>query len=356
MKTINKLLSLLLVTATMVTLLVGCSNNGSEKVMEYNGYAVTEGMYRYWMKAWKDEYVNNYSDIADTVAFWTAENSAGGTNEEYVTSEINNRIRYYLIAQSLFDEYKLELTDEEKEEIQNDLNEQIEYYGSRSAYNEHLKETYGMDITMLERVYTFEARYLKLYDYLYSPSGKNSATADELDEYYQNNYHRVKYVVFYKEVRLAHDEDGNVKYEDLTEEEKAAVAETANNVFEAVKGGESIDEYIKEYMGDFYDFDSYPNGIYISPDEYTLHTAEVTEAAVEMEVGEVRLVEREDSYHVVQKFELIDKAYASGADKDQFSYLVKYCNSQKFAEHFSELAKGVTEHSEIMEKYKLRDL
>lgn len=364
MKTINKLIGLLLITATMLTVFVGCAGEGSEKVMEYKGYAVTEGMYRYWMKAWKDDYVNNYSDVQDTEAFWTAENAAGGTNEEYISDVIKTRIRYYLVAQSLFDEYKLELTDEEKDAIKTDIDEQIEYYGTRSAYNEHLKETYGMNVSALEKVYTFEARYTKLYSYLYSTSGKFTATADELDEYYHNYYSRVKYVMFMKEVRYAYDEDGNrltdstgnYATENLTEEEKEAITKTANEVYETVKNGGSIDEPYEQYMSEYQDVESYPNGFYITADEYNLHTATVTEAALDMEVGEVRLVENDDCYFVVQKFELIDKAYSSAVDKGQFTYLVSYCNGEKFVTQFEELAKGITEYEDVMAQYRLKDM
>ncbi len=364
MKTIKKATAWLLLAVTLLTLFVGCSSGSTEKAMEYNGYKVTEGMYRYWMKQWKNDYVTNYTDVEDTELFWTSENAAGGTNEDYISGVIKNRIRYYLVAQSLFDEYGLTLSDEAKEQIRSDLDAQIEYYGSRSAYNDYLKEAYGMDVKGLEEVYTFEARYSQLYSYLYSTSGKFTATADELDEYYHNYYSRVKYVMFFKAVRFAYDEDGNritdssgyYTYEELTEEEKAEVTATANEVFEKVKGGASIDDYYKQYMGEFQNVDKYPNGFYITADEYTLHTAEVTEAALEMEVGEVRLVENDFCYFVVQKFDLIDKAYTTATDKDQFTYLVSYCNSEKFAKQFEELAKGITEYDDVMGRHRLKDL
>lgn len=363
-KMCKNLIGLLLIAAALLSLLCGCSSEGSDQVMEYKGYAVTEGMYRYWMKAWKDDYVTNYSDVEDTEAFWSAENPAGGTNEDYIAGVINTRIRYYLVAQSLFDDYKLTLSEESTEQIQSDLDAQIEYYGSRSDFSEYLKETYGMDINTLEKVYTFEARYTELYNYLYSTGGKLTASAEEIDEYYHSYYARVKYVMFLRSTRYVYDEDGkrvtdsNGYYtmEDLSEEEIAKVTATANEVYEAVKGGASIDDYYKQYMAEFQDVDRYPNGFYITADEYTLHTAAVTEAALNMEIGEVRLVENETCYFVMQKFELIDQAYTSATDKDQFAYLVSYCNSEKFAEQFEELAKGITEHTEVMERTKLRDL
>lgn len=360
---IKRLTSVVLMLGMLLALLAGCSSGG-DKVMEYGKYAVTEDMYRYWLTVWKDDYVTNYSDVEDNEAFWSAENASGGTNEDYIRGVIDDRIRYYLVAQSLFDEYGLTLSDESLEQIQSDIDSQIEYYGSRSAYSEYLNKTYGMDIESLEEVYTFEARYSQVYSYLFSTSGKMTASEDELDAYYHNYYNRVKYVMFLKTQRYVYDEDGNretdstgyYKMETLTEEEQSEVTKKANEVYEAVKGGAEIDKYFMEYMSEFQNVETYPNGFYITADEYNLHTAAVTEAALEMEIGEVRLVENESCYFVVQKFDLIDKAYLTAADKGQFTYLVSYCNSEKFVEHFGELAKGITEHSEVMSRFALKDL
>ncbi len=361
---IKKLICCVLLSGLLISILPGCSSTGSEVVMEYGGYTVTEGMYLYWLKQWKDDYITRYSDVEDTEAFWTAENEAGGTNEAYITNVIQTRIRYYLIAQSLFDDYKLTLDDSSKEEIESDISDQIDYYGSRSDFNQYLKEAYGMDLTMLRKVYTYEARYTQLYNYLYATGGKLSATAEELDNYYQTYYARVKYVMFLKAVKYVYDEDGNrvtdssgyYKFEELTEEEMAQVKQTAEEVFESVQNGDSIDQYVEEYMAEFQDVENYPNGFYITADEYTLHTAAVTEAALNMQVGEIRFVENDSCYFVVQKFDLLDKAYTSSTDKNQFTYLVSYCNSEKFAKQFEALAQDVVEYSSVMDKYRIKDI
>lgn len=333
--------------------------------MEYKGYTVTEGMYCYWMKEWKNYYLTNYTDVEDTEAYWTAVNDAGISNEDYLTTNIETRIRYYLIGQALFDEYKLELSEESLAGIQSDLNEQIEYFGSKSEFNAHLKDEYGINLSTLERIYTYEEKYTQLYNYLYSSTGKLTASAAELDTYYQSYYARVKYVMFMKKTRYVFDDEGNrvtdtsgyYKLEDLTADEQAEVTKTANEVYNAVASGADIADYFEEYMTQFgFDPEVYPNGFYITADEYAQHTAEVTEAALSMKSGEVRLVENEACYFVVQKFDLIDQAYNTDVDKDQFSYLVSYCNSEKFTKQFEKLSADVVCNTEICDTYQLRDL
>ena len=359
-----KLTAALLCILTFVPMFAACSSGGSA-VMEYKGYTVTEGMYLYWMKEWKSYYVTNYADIQDTDAFWNEMSEAGVTNEEYISTNIKSRIRYYLIGQALFDQYGLKLSDKTKEGIKADLEAQIEYYGSKSEYNAFLKEEYGINLSVLEKIYTYEEKYKQVYEYLYSTSGKLTASAAEIEDYYQNYYARVKYIMFMKNTKYVFDEEGkrvtdsngNFKMEDLTDEEKATVKKTAEDVLADVKKGGNIADHFEKHMAQFgFEESSYPNGFYITADEYTQHTAEVTNAAFDMKEGEVRMVENDACYFVVQKFDLIDNAYMSDIDKDQFTYLISYCNSKKFAEHFEKLSKEIVIHDDIVAKYIFKDL
>lgn len=362
MKKILCVIMALLMLLSSVSML-SCSSD--KVVLSFEGYKVTEDMYRYWMISWKEYYLNYYSDVEDTEEFWTAENVQGGTNEEYLTEQTRQRIKYYLVGQALFEQHKLTLDSDEKDAIKSDIDEQIEYYGSRSAFNSYLDETYGIDVNLLKSIYTWEAKYNKVYTYLFDPeNGIMTANDAEVDEYYNENYVRVKYVMFFKNVKYDYDEDGKKKtdssgryvFVDLTEQEKAAVVEKVNKVFDEVSSGTDIDEYVKTLMPEFgYDVTSYPNGFYITADEYSLHTATVTTAAFEMDVGEVRLAESEDTFFVIKKFDLPEKAYA-GQDQAQFTYLVSYCNSYKFVKYFDSLGKDLEFDKSITEKYKLSQL
>lgn len=361
----KKILAALLALIMLFCSLSMLSCSSERVVMSFEGYKVTEDMYRYWMISWKEYYLNYYSDVEDTEKFWNGENVQGGTNEEYLTEQTEQRIKYYLVGQALFEQHKLTLDSDEKDAIKTDIDEQIEYYGSRSAFNSHLEEVYGIDVNVLKNIYTWEAKYNKVYTYLFDPeNGIMTANDKEVDEYYNENYVRIKYVMFFKKVKYAYDEDGKKKTDangryvfiDLTEKEQADVVEKVNKIFGEVSGGAEIDEYVKNLMPEFgYDVSAYPNGFYITADEYSLHTATVTTAALEMDVGEVRLAESEDTFFIIEKFDLIDKAYV-GQDQSQFTYLVSYCNSYKFVKHFNSLSKDLDFDESIREKYKLSQI
>ena len=74
-----------------------------------------------------------------------------------------------------------------------------------------------------------------------------------------------------------------------------------------------------------------------------------------MEVGEVRLAESDDTFFVIKKYDLIDKAYL-GQDKAQFAYLVSYCNSYKFVKYFDSFDKDIEYDESIKDKYRLSQL
>ncbi len=373
----NKIKSLISIFLTLICFIFyfnGCSANNSV-AMSYNGYEISEGMYRYWMISWKANFINNYSDVEDTDEYWSSLVSEGSeqTNEEYIKNNIETRIKYYLIGQYLFDLYSLKLDSESKETISGYIDDKIEYYGSRSACNKALESEYGIDLKTLEKIYTFEQKYLTVYDYLYGTSGLMTATSDEIDNYYQNYYVRAKYIIFLKDCKKKYDDDGKLVtdengyavYENLTDEEKIVVKKNAEESYNDIKNdvvfegyNDTADYYMEKYMSEYIDnvLETYPNGFYITADEYAVHTAAVTEAVFDMSDGEVRLVENESCYFVIKKYSLIDKAYSTSIDSGQFSYLVSYANSEKFTNDFTSYAEDITCNEDVTSKYLISEL
>ena len=357
--------ALLLAVFMMLPVFSACGNK-EKVVLEYKGKTITEGMYSYWMKNWKDYYLEHYSDVKDTPEYWNSMNEAGVTNGEYLSSQIKTRIDFYLIGMVLFDELGLELSNETKKSINEDINAQIGHYGSRSEYVKVLESKYGMTINEIKKVFTAEEEYLAVYEYLYDEiRGKETASEKELDDYYNTYYARVKYVMFLKNTKYLYNDDGTRKTdsngmyltEELTEDEKAAVTEKADQVYKEALDGADMNDLMVKYMEEFgFSLSKTPNGFYISADDYTSHSSTVTAAALEMKENEVKLCENDDCYFIIKKFDLPEKGYASTTDSKQFEKFVYYVNSQKFAKKFSELAKNIKYNEEIIEKYMFEEL
>ncbi len=368
MKKTIRLLAVLVALASLLSisvLLVSCSGKG-KTVLEYDGHKVSEGMYSYWMHNLKDYYISYYADVEDTAEYWNSENELGVTNKEYIESQIRTRINYYLIGAALFDSLGLKLDKSAKETVETVIKDQIAHYGSRSKYIKVLKESYGMTIGEMKEALTFEEKYFAVYSHLYDDiNGIETASEKELDEYYENYYARVKYVMFLKNIKYLYNDDGTRKTdsagyfltEELSGEEKEQVAAEANEVYKKALDGESMNDLMKEYMTKYgFVLENTPNGFFVTADDYSSHSPTVTVAALEMEIDEVRLCESEDCYFIVKKLDLPKKGYASTTDSAQFKNFITYVNSKKFAEKFTPLIEKIKEDKDIIAKYAFEKL
>lgn len=367
--------AILLLMAMLLSLFAFASCGGTkyETVMEYKGIKLTENMYNYWVATFKRNILSSLSDARDTEAFWGQKlseiadigelNSAGGnyteetTVEDYFTEIINRRIRNYLIAQSLFKENRLKLDSEVKKAIDADIKEKIDFYGSRSALNSELS-VLMLNVKSLETVYTWEEKHTAVYDYYFGQNGTEPISNERLTEYYEKNYSRIKYIVFYLE-KLKTDEEGNYVYdsagqvvtEEMTaqelEEKKAKIAEC----YEKLENGESFDEMRKKYSE--YDTSGYPNGFFVSANEVNVWGSGIVKGAAEAESGEIFRVDEEEAVYLVLKCDLPKIGELNEDDVNQLSSLSVYATQELYEEKFDSLATEVTVNAEVMAKYRL---
>lgn len=359
MQKIAKVLSFFLSSLLLLLSLASCSSS-AQTVMSCDEIEVDEDTYRYWYMVLKDYYLDSYDDIQDTQESWnTVIPSLGITYGEFVDDKIRQQIRYYIAGNVLFEEYDLSIPKNVTASIDEDINDAINAFGSRSEYDEYLEEKYGIDSSQLRKINLMEQRFYLVYDHLYNDkNGIDLATAEEIDAYYRTRYARIKYYMVQKNYDYERDEKGNRVTDasgnyvlvELNEEEKAANKKKIDDAYAAIQGGESIDTYIKADYPDL--AKSYPNGYYVIQTEYYgyLFTSTIINATFDMAVGEVRFCENEDAYFLVQRYDLPDKAY-EGSDKNQFTDIATYAIGDKFEARFAEVIKRVTENTALVEAY-----
>lgn len=353
----------LLLTAALILpcLLFSCSGEKYETVMEYNGIELTENMYYYWMSTFKRNILSSYSDAKDDDSFWKAKYDDTRTVEDYFTEIINQRIMNYLIAESIFREQKLSLSSEEKKSIKNDIKEKIEYYGSRGELNEELKGLM-LNIDSLEKVYTWEKRHDAVYDYYYGENGTETVTDSQIIDYYEKNYSRIKYIVFYTTKiktddngNYVTDSDGQLITEDMTEEELAAKKQKIEECSEKLNNGAAFDDMIKEYS-DYNKLSEYPNGFYVSANEISTWGSGIVSGAITAKPGEVFRVEEEAAIYLVLKCELTPFASITDSDSEQLKSLAAYATTELYREKFSALSEKVQVSNDVLSKYKLSEI
>ena len=345
----------------MTILLLSSCSEKDPVVLEYDGVNITEKMYNYWFITLKKYYVDQYSDITDSQESWNTElGDTGQTYAQFVDAKIKDQICYYLAGNVLFKEYGLKLEDSVKENIQLEIDDAINSFGSRSQYNSYLERNYGIDSNDMYSIKVFEQKFYRLYEYLYDEdTGTEMATDEEKDEYFLNNYARIKYLMVLKKYDYKYDEDGdrvtdstgNYVLESISDEEAAARKDLATLYYNNIKdGSKTMDEYLEEKYSDI--AKTFPNGYYVVQNIYysTLFTTTIITAAFDIEPGEVTMTENEDAYFIIERLELEEKAY-EGADKSQFSNLSEYAVGEKFTAKFGEIIDAAYENENITGKY-----
>ena len=346
----KKIICLLLAAAACMgcLLLAGCSSGSGETVMEYRGYKITAPMYQYFSATLKAN-ILKASGVKDSDEFWNTEASEGVTAEDYYTEMLDRRVRNLCISQYLFRYYGLKLEDSVKKAIDDDINEKIEYYGGRAALNEALA-TLGININILKEIYTIEEKQSAVYNYLFGDGGVMEPDDSEVKDYYESNYSRMYYIVLYttKPVKdsngdYVYDTDGSWKTEQMTEDEIAAVREKAKTIFQqAEEGDDALFVSLMKSNSDFDILSNYPNGLFVSANEYETYGSRIVSLLPEMKPGEVRTFEESYSIWILRKLTLTEYSELSDTDIKQLSSLVSYTAQKKYTQYFDEIGKEVS--------------
>ena len=335
--------AMLLALTAILLCLPCCSSEKTKAVLELDGVTVGADVYRYWLSTFKYYFVTNYEDIEDTAESWNRELDDGTTVGEYVEAYTLQYAKSVVCALKLFKQYKLKLPDSTINSIDEQLDELVKYqYGdSKSAFNSALMSTYGMDVKGLRRAFIMEAKVDMVESYLYGNGGKEAPTDEERNTFYKENYIRINVIMINTAYELdlgengipQYDENGEPKIREYTEEEIAAKKAKADEAQKLAEQGEDFNDLVKKYTE--LDIEDRPNGFYISSKDYEMlvksgyDSASLT-AVLDLKEGGVYRHEDEESVVIVKRLPLLDKAYASKTDADQFEAMDGYLITEKY--------------------------
>ncbi len=340
---------------------ISCKENVDPPVMEYKDVQVSQSLYSYWLSTYKSSFLYAYNEGIDSDEFWDTLISDDMTYEEYITDWVNTEMKYRTVAIKLFDEYDLELSEKDIDSISKDIDEKIEYAGSREALNRELAEM-GMNIDMLREVYIANQKYDRVYAYLYGSGGKELPNEKELASYFADNYYCLKYITIYSGAVPVTDENGNYVYAEdgtielqmLTDEEKAAKQEVIDLIVDGIEAGGDFEEYISEFSE--VDYSRYPNGFFVSANDYSTYGSDIINAAVELGIGEVKTLSDENVTYILKKYELPAYASLSSTEKDNLQSLSEQVIREKYVEKFDELAQDVSVNEELTGMFSIRQV
>lgn len=339
MKKIVKRILPLLLAALMLVSCVSCAGSVGGTAMSLGNVKITGSMLGFWLSRYKATFLYYYGNslktaygLSDVNDIWTVkEEISGKTYDEVFTEYVLDNARTYLCALYLFDQFDLKLPDETVKKVDENIEDLKENYGggSKSELNVQLAP-YGVNYKTLREIYLIDEKVDVLKEYLYGSNGIEKITAQDMEDYYQENYVRMRQVCVFINSRPKMDENGNyvtdkdgyTEYEDMTASETQEARARADDALAKLKAGvdfASVSAAFDENKAD----DIYTNGIYMSAesslgDDKNLQT--LYNALCEMKVGEIRMVELENSLNIIEKMELDAGAYNVAANIDFFQF------------------------------------
>ena len=344
MKIIKKITACALALLLLLLTLVGCSSYG-QPVMELGGTEITANMIEFWLSRYKAQFEHYYGEAVrkqyglDKVdQFWplVADPATGETYDDIMSGFIYENAQTYLCSLYLFDQFGLSLPASTVEEVDPYIADLCENYasGSKSEFNA-LLSNYGVSMKILRELYLIDEKVDYLQEYLFGAGGTLGVTKIDKENYYKQNYVRMRQICFFINECPEYDEKGNpvldkdgyTKYRSMTAAETQEARSRAADALKSINSGSDFLEISKKYDENPTD-DGYVGGIYISKD-----SAMGTDAALEkiytelqsMEVGQIKLIETENNLHIVEKLELDEGAYDKAANTDFFTFYDCHC-------------------------------
>ena len=385
-KRLQRAALLLVAFLLLFPMLASCANRGTPMLtlsVEGKTYTYSKNLYELQLSTLKGalaaggQTINGHTALNN--AFWDAIDEIDGKvqkMDDYYKSSILDECRRILIGLYLFDYYGLSMSETEKDELADYLNEFImtDGEGSKNKLNSVLAE-YGINYEMLEEHCTNSVKLEKVRSHIYSLLGHNIkenhlknnyihfeqiflANCTEVfvtdengdDIYYNASDKTVCYKVtdhfeikngakvYYTTAEKKHisydtengvrfnktDEDGNIILDEMSESELEALQARAELIYAQLSGASYTDFVAamdKETEGDIPEDGCYLNkndAEYFSKTQSTLYLAEIIEKLEKAKTGDVILVKSTQGYHILMKLDPTERAYELEANKDWF--------------------------------------
>lgn len=166
------------------------------------------------------------------------------TFSQYVQDRTLEQVKQYVAIQNKFDELKLTLTDEEKNEVKTSVKKmwdtEITYYGysTGTTYGENY-ESAGISKKSYEAVQLVNKMSNKVFDAYYEENGISATDEKDIATYFYDNYGRFQII----QVSLTEGNGDKI----TTDEGKKAKKEQAQGYVDRLLAGEDYDTVYHDY-------------------------------------------------------------------------------------------------------------
>jgi hypothetical protein len=245
LKKLAAALSAVAVAASLASCGTPTIGSGSSVAVTIDGYDINAGIFIFYI-------MQSYSDAQDEISEETGATPSASEVEDSeidgvdATTWIQDKATQYcsdfVAIERVFDEIGGELSDEDLDEIDTIVSNVVE---NDSTYN-YVSNGIGEDSLYAIASISYKSDYI--FNYYYGFEGEKGMSEDELKEYFDNNFARVKYV------SLSYlDEDGNK----LDESGKKEIRTMADEYAERINSKSTSEEKLYEMDAVIEDYDEY---------------------------------------------------------------------------------------------------
>ncbi|MBR1593053.1 MAG: hypothetical protein IJ666_08635 [Ruminococcus sp.] len=186
-----KRIAAVLTSLTLAAAAAGCTPTigaGTENAMNINGYDVRSGVFLYYtMQAYSDAVSELASDSGTSPDLKTVKSSRIDDleAEDWIQDKATQYCEDYAAIRQEFERLGLELTSEDLDQI--DLMAEY-YFSADSRYSEN-----GITEDTIRDIAASTLEEQAVFEHYYGLGGEKSCTEDELKDYFDENFARVKY-------------------------------------------------------------------------------------------------------------------------------------------------------------------
>lgn len=291
MKIINRIITLCIALALVLTALASCTSL-SGNALVIGDRKISGALYKAVALSLKSQFMEE-NNLEDTPEIWSkyVDETYSTTLEDYLNAMIQSYFIEYALYSKHFDELGLSLSESSVKKIEDDLNTYVNQYGGMEQLEQSLQKQ-GFSLDFFKQQYYDDAKKAAVIMYYYGPEGKDTAvTDDDLYAYYSEYYTKVKHVFL-----STQNKDGS----EMLVGEKEQVGNKAQEIYALAQGGTDFETLIDQYNEDP-GMASNPDGYIFSKDDQS-YTRMFYNTAFDMQPGELRLIQTNLGYHIMKRY------------------------------------------------------
>lgn len=295
MKKAMRLIALLGALILILSLSAGCAEKEEPYAIKVGDVLITEAQYARTIQILRSQYLANLGQDESTALWETEINDKGMTLSEGVVQAARNQLVWIELYKKEFDRLGLTLSDEEVKAINSQLEATVNDAGGLTEFYKLLEQQGYTYDEYKEELFSYEKK-TKVLGYYFGPQGKQKPTTDQdIKDWYNVNNARIKVLCFLTQDPSTGMDKGSSQIQKAKQQAQEAL-ESATRPSQ----NDLFDEVVSIYYDD-QGYDTQASEFVVN--ENNGYDPTLTQAALEMKVGEVRLVEIETGYTLVKRYD-----------------------------------------------------